>query len=189
MKSIKLSSKASLDQATIDRAFGIATTLLDARDAAAAEAKKEGEKPAAAAAAEALTLLTRERQILEERAKIRSYARNSLSRIAESSDVAPQPIPSTQPQNLPAGAISSSGLSTLEAGTTTIDDQVTFEVELECYRQLHAATEAVADAMSISTPTPRNHTSFSRRGASKRIGLRDTVELLRALWGNRRSSL
>jgi hypothetical protein len=69
VKSIKLSSKASLDQATIDKAFGIATTLLDARDAAAAEAKKEADK--AASAADALTLLTRERQILEERAKIK----------------------------------------------------------------------------------------------------------------------
>ncbi len=69
VKSIKLSSKAALDKATIDSAFGIATTLLDAKDAAAAEAKKKAD--AAATAADELTVLTRARQILDEKAKIK----------------------------------------------------------------------------------------------------------------------
>lgn len=70
VKSIKLSSKANLDQATIDKAFGIANSLLDASDAAAAERQKAAD--AAAAAADELAVLTRDRQILEERAKIKT---------------------------------------------------------------------------------------------------------------------
>lgn len=69
VKTIKLSSKAALDKGTVDSAFGIANTLLDAKDAAAAEAKKGA--AAAAAAADELTQLTRARQILDEKAKIK----------------------------------------------------------------------------------------------------------------------
>lgn len=69
VKTIKLASKAALDAATIDAAFGIATTLLDAKDAADAEARKKAD--AAAAAADELAVLTRSRQILDEKAKIK----------------------------------------------------------------------------------------------------------------------
>jgi len=69
VKSIKLSSKAALDKATVDAAFGIANTLLDARETAETEAQKKAD--AAAAAADELAVLTRARQILDERAKIK----------------------------------------------------------------------------------------------------------------------
>jgi hypothetical protein len=69
VKTIKLASKAALDKTTIDAAFGIANTLLDAKDTADAEAKKAAD--AAAAAADELAVLTRSRQILDEKAKIK----------------------------------------------------------------------------------------------------------------------
>src|SRR5688572_23113676 len=55
--------------------------------------------------------------------------------------MAPQPIPNTPPQSSKAGTTSTlSGLPPLDGGTTTIDDKLTFEVELECYRRLHELT-------------------------------------------------
>lgn len=69
VKTIKLASKAALDKGTIDSAFGIATTLLDARDAADAAAKKQAD--AEKAAADELAVLTRARQILDEKARIK----------------------------------------------------------------------------------------------------------------------
>lgn len=69
VKSLKLTSKAALDSATIDKAFGIPTTLLDAKDAADAAKKKKTDEEAAAV--DELNVLTRRRQILEEQAKIK----------------------------------------------------------------------------------------------------------------------
>jgi hypothetical protein len=69
VKTIKLSSKAALDKATIDNAFSIATTLLDAKDTADAAAKKKADD--AAAKADELNVLTRQRQILDEKSKIK----------------------------------------------------------------------------------------------------------------------
>lgn len=69
LKSIKLTSKAALDKGTIDSMFGIATTLLDAKDAATAAAKKKADEEAAKI--DELTLLTRARQILDEKSKIK----------------------------------------------------------------------------------------------------------------------
>lgn len=69
LKSIKLSAKAALDTTTINNAFGVATTLLDAKDTADAEKQKIAD--AAAAKADELTVLTRTRQILDEKAKIK----------------------------------------------------------------------------------------------------------------------
>jgi len=69
VKSIKLTSKATLDKSTIDSAFGIATTLLDAKDTADAAAKKKADE--AATKADELNVLTRQRQILDEKSKIK----------------------------------------------------------------------------------------------------------------------
>ena len=68
LKSVKLASKALLDKGTVDTAFGIANTLLDAKDTASAAAKKKADD--AATKADTLNVLTRSRQILEEKAKI-----------------------------------------------------------------------------------------------------------------------
>jgi hypothetical protein len=74
LKTIKLSSKAALSPATIDSAFGVANTLLDAKAAADAAAQKKA--AAAAAASDELTKLTRAREILEEQAKIRALCQD-----------------------------------------------------------------------------------------------------------------
>jgi hypothetical protein len=69
VKSLKLTSKALLDKSMADAAFGAVTTLLDAKDAAKDKAKKDAD--AAAAVSDELTVLTKARQVLEERAKIK----------------------------------------------------------------------------------------------------------------------
>jgi hypothetical protein len=70
-------------------------------------------------------------------------------------------------------------LSKLEAGTTTIDDKLTFEVELECYQQLHEVTKAVAEAINehLEPESTEPHVFFLDEALRKGLGLRDTVDL------------